>query len=727
LTAHCTATLRVAASALPPRTALVALRAGAREAALEHWPSSGAAAADFDVELPLEMRSADLFVYELDLGAGRAALAGTVSLPACEDATLLRAAPRAAAAAPVISLLYEGWQAFAANATAYVQSIGGAALSVEDVIRSEGNLTLADVWAPGGASALTASFYWQEQPLLGWYCLYRKRWNEAVGILPDCANISGTIDAQTDWFAEAGVDFVTADGTNLCTPSAFADAIQTRPMEVLAEEFVRVRAAGRSTPAIVAWQRAVTGCTLHQQVLDSLYNNATLSAVVYRDPASGKKVFFVPDQPDAAIVAEIESNGGRNDVLVQEMWALFVNSSAPGRWAFESPCTVALPGGGFGFTTSVMGRGRGASGCGQLETEGSALGSAIAVSPSYQESYGSVPFSAANKFDGLTFKRQYATIVDNAARRLEAGDAAVLPDNVYHSSWNEYLSQPQANPWAGDANAFSMGMPWDLEGRKSLWVDSFGTSLSRDIEPSVHGGSVSFDVMKSCLRVVRLLSLAAARSAAHGPSGAEVAALFGARALNRSSAAACAVAGELCCEYNETAEGFVAVSALAHDGGDDALVTADPAEVARLACPGCGWTEVCNGYGGPTDFCVDNSGAFLRSAAALQGPFVLRSGGCGLPAGGAAPAPDPQLPGRVPVVRCYDGKRHFVAGAAACPAPAALETPVGCADAKRSSNMPRALRACSASAANGGRRYHVLDVDCEPGDADDAGVIGFVH
>ena len=253
--------------------ALVGLR-NAKEVVLERWPP---AAADFEVEVALEMRAAELFVYALDLGAAASAsLLGTLELPACEDAAQLRApAPAPApASSPVVSLLFEAWQAYAANATATVVGQGGTPLSVEAVIRSNGSLVLADVWDKYGVAPLTQGFFWQEQPLLGWYCLYRKRWDEATGVLPDCANITGTVSQQTAWFAQSGVDFITADGTNLCTPSPFADAIQTRPMEVLFEEFGALRAAGFTTPAISAWQRAVTGCTLHTQIL-GIYNNAS--------------------------------------------------------------------------------------------------------------------------------------------------------------------------------------------------------------------------------------------------------------------------------------------------------------------------------------------------------------------------------------------------------------------------------------------------------------------
>jgi len=199
------------------------------------------------------------------------------------------------------------------------------------------------------------------------------------------------------------------------------------------------------------------------------------------------------------------------------------------------------------------------------------------VSPSFQESYGSVPFSAANKYEGLVFKRQFGTVFDNAARRLEAGAprATALVQNIYISSWNEYLSQPQANPWSGDANAFSMGVPWDTQGRQSLWVDTWGQSISRDIEPSVHGGTVNFEIMCcSCLRVARLMAHVVA-AAEHVPRARDVARMFGARAAGRVSDAACAVDGELCCAYAESTDGYAAVSALVLDSGADALVTTD--------------------------------------------------------------------------------------------------------------------------------------------------------
>ncbi len=363
-------------------------------------------------------------------------LVATAPLPAASPAC---GASVPATQGPTVGLLYAGWHAYAANASRAVRAMGGVFTSVEDVLRSGGNLTIADMWEKYGVQGTVAGFDWQTRPALGPYCIYRARPGEA-GVLPDCEGIPVTIGQQAAWFATAGVDFVTADGTNLCTPSPFADAIQTRPMEVLFEEFGALRARNFSTPAIAAWQRLVSGCTLHTQVL-AIYNDPVHAPLVLRDGATGKKVFFVPDDPDPALIAEVEANGGRNDVLVQEMWALFgPEAYAQGRWAFMSPCN-ANASDGVRMTTNVVGNGRGATPCGQRSTTNSALGSATAISPSYQLSFGSVPFSAAGKFGGLTLKRQFATVFAAAASAWGRGAGGGLPDNVYLSSWNEWLSQ----------------------------------------------------------------------------------------------------------------------------------------------------------------------------------------------------------------------------------------------------------------------------------------------
>ena len=637
-----------------------------------------------------------------------------------------------------IGALFEGWHAPPAHAQALVAAQGGAQLSVEDVLRSGApgappNLTLHDIYDRwSNVTAATDGFFFQERPALDYYCIYRAREGE-TGLIPDCANISGTLAAQSAWLTDASIDYITLDGTNLCTPSAQEELIQQRPAEVLLEEFLRLRAAGIATPRVAAWQRLVADCTTYPAVL-ALYNNASyIAADLFLRAPSGKRVFFVPADPDPALVAAVEANGGRHDIVTQVMWALFAQQDyASGEWGFMSPCTSDKG----GYTTSVMGLGRGATGCWQNLTLNSALGSALSVSPSYQLSYGSVPFSAAGKFEGLTLQRQFGTLFDAAGAawgqegRGAPAAAAALPQNVYLSSWNEWTAQPQPNPFHSQYS-YSMGLGADAGGG-SLFVDSYGTALSRDLEPSARpNGDALYKLLASCLRVVRLME---GMQAYHSAAGtlASLPPFFGRGSIAAASAArkgapppalsSCAVGGEACCAYNETTQGYALWRSLARADGSDALASTDPAEIAALLASG-EWAEVCNGYGGGTDFCVSAS-VLQAQRTAGQGPFLLHSGGCGAATPGSGADPAVQLPGRVRVQRCLSPSgQHFLSPLADCGGQGSSEGVVGCADAARSSNMPRVLNSCRG--AGSPPSYHALDMPCLPGDTQTQ--LGYAH
>ncbi len=66
--------------------------------------------------------------------------------------------------------------------------------------------------------------------------------------------------------------------------------------------------------------------------------NSSYDDLILRDPATNKKVFFIPSQPeDPSLIDEIESYG----VVVITMWAnLSPEEYASGTWVFMSPCTA---------------------------------------------------------------------------------------------------------------------------------------------------------------------------------------------------------------------------------------------------------------------------------------------------------------------------------------------------------------------------------------------------
>jgi hypothetical protein len=137
-------------------------------------------------------------------------------------------------------------------------------------------------------------------------------------------------------------------------------------------------------------------------------------------------------------------------------------------------------------------------------------------------------------------------------------------------------------------------------------VDTYGSSISRDIAPTVEGGSVYYDIMSSCLSVASL-----------GLSNP------GLLALNASLyGGSCAVGNELCCTYNTTTDAWQNVWALRLPGDTyDRLLTTDPNELNTLVAQG--WDQVCNPFTGPTAFCVDQGLLHPRPAPTTRShPFT---------------------------------------------------------------------------------------------------------
>lgn len=607
------------------------------------------------------------------------------------------------ASKPRTGILYEGWHAPPATAMRNVSARGDTPLTVEAVIASNGAHTLPDMLSQYGLEGLADGFSYQAEPSAGFYCIYRKRANESRGHLPDCPNITETLTRHANVLLGAGVDYVTADGTNLQTESVQADVIQVRPMEVLFEEWAALRAKGVATPAIAAWQRCEKGATLWQNILD-LYNTPAYADLVLT--VDGKQVFFIPVTPDGAdpdpgILAQVLSNGGRNNIVVVDMWAnLSEEQHRDGVWGFFSECRT--PDGT--ATTSLLGLPN--SACDQSVTVGSPLGSAVSASPAFQLNYGSVFGGSPTKLGGRMFKSQFSKVI------------AAKPDNVYMSSWNEFTAQGQANPYAPAAYAYSFGLSPKDAWRPTLWVDTYGAHVSRDIEASVEGGSVMQDIMASCLRVIALtragvVDVPASGLARRRPS-AQAAAVLGnnrSDALAQAEAALCGganVQGEQCCALDPETEDFVTVYAAKATNGSDRLLTANVVELNKIVADGS-YAQVCSPWHGPTDVCSSDE-KDLNSAAAAQGPFLMYGTGAS---------------GRVPLYRCITpAGGHYFTPSATCEGGGTQESVLGyMSSTARSSQSGRALQRCLEVST--GAHYHVLDAECAAGDATE-GVYGYV-
>jgi hypothetical protein len=249
-------------------------------------------------------------------------------------------------------------------------------------------------------------------------------------------------------------------------------------------------------------------------------------------------------------------------------------------------------------------------------------------------------------------------------------------------TFNEHIAQPQPNPYA--AWVRSLGLELDSMGG-SLWVDMYGDAATRDMEPTVEDGGTAWDLLRSCMRVLR------------------------------SGAPACTTASEPCCVVDAEASWVnvwsmsTAAPELGGSGGGDRLLTTDENE--RSVLLNGGWHEVCSAAGGATAFCFwdgDSNALAPTAAAYTAGPFLAYA----RPVGN----------GTTPVYRCFGSGRHFISADAACFGSGVVESTLGHASKARSSNTPRSLRLCGGN----GTYVHSLDSKCQAGSSQ-LEFIGFVH
>lgn len=306
-------------------------------------------------------------------------------------------------------------------------------------------------------------------------------------------------------------------------------------------------------------------------------------------------------------------------------------------------------------------------------TRGSPVGDAISVSASYQLDYGSVPFGGVGKLGTDTFRLQWQTALA----------ASSTVQHIFMSSFNEFIAQPQPNGLPQPYGT-SMGLEWD-PARTELWVDSFGCSLARDIEPSVECGNDTYALMVSCVRAMTLIQHYKLSN-----DDAKTQWQFGIR-------------GEAC---TASSASFQLVWSLRTTSASDYLISNEVNEVEVLVASG-NWEQICNGYGSPTAFCID--GNVLTQDIAVSGPFLTSTR---------------NITGGNPLYRCVDTNgQHFFTNDPGCEG-CKLDMLLGFTSPTRSSEFPRSIRRCFDAAKF--LHYHSLDYTCRPGDNQEA-MYGFVR
>lgn len=542
-------------------------------------------------------------------------------------------------------ILYSVWHTQSASLMKQLRDLGEPLLTVEKVIRSDGNLTLADVYAPLGEAG---DIYAVEPAELSFYCLYRPRPGVRGG--PRCENITRTATRHAEMLIDAGFDYIAVDVTNWPEVNNSSMVSVLRPIEVLAEEWLKLRKKGVSTPGITVWPVVdlnVKGQQTYQWLLDNLYNLPEYESLIHKQ--DGKKLIFLPSTStpaynNASLVSQIEANGGRNDVLVRSMWAfLKPGDYSDGTWAFFSLCLTEenIP------TTSMVDENT----CNQMETIMGNGKSEISSSGGYMISQGSLPFGSPGHLRGLTVQRTFEKILDKK------------PSHIFMSSFNEHIGGRQQSAY-GANTAINMGLPND-PGKGLVWVETYASEFSRDLEPSVEGGNRTWLVASACVQLYK-----AGKTCKEAPAS-------------------------LCCDRKQT---DIYANAWALRRSNDSLVSTTLEEVADFK-EVFNYREQCNPVIGPSVFCVDTSLADAR-----EGPFMLYS---------VKPrdAPTREL------YRCYSStsERHFLSVEHCASEIVEEELLLGYIAVHRGGEMLRGLNRCKDPVTQ--RRFHSLDLACDHPDS----------
>lgn len=294
--------------------------------------------------------------------------------------------------------------------------------------------------------------HWWDEPAAGYYCLSR---NDAL------------LAQHATLLRDAGVEFIFFDATN----HAYADWRSDRTRSMILDPLDRLLAVWSGiagAPKVVPWVPVIAA--------DTNANANTIDAIVARLDAHPDLAFEYLGKP-LILVTENESfisNEAKLAELAQRftirrMWAHEPDGSQ--RWSFLEGCEAdpAL--------TDEPCRQRIAPHDGELEQ--------VSITMAYQLTYMSVPEYAVPKHGGLTFRRQFQTLLDNPRVPI-----ATI------TGWNEWIAQRMPcgqNPTC-PCNLYPEG----------CFMDQYDVEYSRDIEPGDNArGDEYYRLLASCIAVFR--------------------------------------------------------------------------------------------------------------------------------------------------------------------------------------------------------------------------------
>ena len=445
-------------------------------------------------------------------------------------------------------------------------------LTVEDAVRNEG-IELKDL--PFGGPRML----WHTMPARGFYCVYKPRdrvntpnhdfrypnGSPIVGCddLGQAVSVDDLYRGDVMMLEQAGIDFAYLDLTNFPYYTAKGDVQSLRPLELMAEKIVELRATGSHAALQIApWvpfpQRSDSGacpprvgdegcscdrrpfddwranhsvgceysgddcsnfrdCTerlmMFDKVLEVMNRPANLAADVFLRH-QGKRVVFVADPPRAEYDrAAAAQRAAAENLLLVRLWHSNNRSETRGAGAAIRGSACMTSADSNVGTTLVFED----LPCNQLTTDDSPIGRVGVVRTNSPQTMAGRPFTNSGKQGGFVLRKMWHTIIDYPEDY----------DYVLVNNWNEHTALVRA-PHYGDSNRYWLSpMPGALDlsttcasadsadicfqgGLSNLHysVDMWGAEFSRAVEPVINPDSGQqdrslYEALTDCIALYR--------------------------------------------------------------------------------------------------------------------------------------------------------------------------------------------------------------------------------
>lgn len=313
-------------------------------------------------------------------------------------------------------------------------------------ILANGGETRGELWGNYG------EFHWWGEPEGGYYCL---------------SNDDPLLRRHAEQLRDAGIDFVYLDITNWNYVDPRSDDTPNlimRPLDRMLEVWSSVPGA----PRIVPWVPVVEGG------IDA--NRFTVDAVLTRlgrYPGlqfvyQGKPLLLITVNDQYPVNTSREAALAR-DYTIRRMWVFEIGNPD---WSYQEHCR-----------RSPTDRTRK---CDQNVARRDGRIEQIPLTFAYQMNYMSNAERSTPRHQGLTFRRQFETVLDNPETPI-----------VTITAWNEWVVQRQ--PCTSDVTC-----PCTRYGTSGCFLDPYNLEYSRDAEPGRNPmGDYYYRLMRECIALHR--------------------------------------------------------------------------------------------------------------------------------------------------------------------------------------------------------------------------------